>query len=111
MLVNCHIANLKELDEDAIKELTSKLKEDFRGSTEKGFLLAAQYHWFRGEQDKAREYVKFVIEHQQAYLPAYVVLGWIDVTCGRQALVKSSIDNFEKALASGNKKDIEVVHS
>jgi hypothetical protein len=36
-------------------------------------------------------------------------MGWIDLTSGRESLVKKSITYFDKALSNGNKKEIEAI--
>jgi hypothetical protein len=116
-------------DKDLLKELSLKVKEDIKQSNEKGLVQAALFHWLVREHDKAREYAKMVsftlhssilflfpyntsikqaIEKAPNYTPAQVALGWIDLTCGRDALVKKSIQYFENALQANNKKDVEV---
>lgn len=100
------------IDRDAITDLTARLKEEQRSSNETAFMHAALYHWHNGEHDKARDYVKYVIDQQPQYAPAQVLLGWVDLTCGRTTLARKSVQFFEKALSSGGgKKDIEVGRS
>jgi tetratricopeptide repeat protein 21B len=98
------------------------LNDDRKASNEKGFLLAAYFHWHNGEHDKAREYAKYVrncqcmltylsykvMDSQPQFVGAQILMGWIDLTSGRESLVKRSVNYFDKALSNGNKKEIEV---
>lgn len=86
-----------------------RLKDDLKSATEKSFLHAATFHWLNNEHEKAREYIKYVMENQPQFLPAQMLLGWIDLTCKRENLVKKSGLLFEKVISQGNRKDIDAL--
>jgi hypothetical protein len=49
-----------------------------------------------------------VAENQPQHSGAHTLLGWIDLTSGKNTLVKKSVLYFDKVLSNGSKKDIEV---
>ena len=71
-------------------------------------MLAAYFHWHNGDYEKAREYAKYVMDSQPQFAGAQILVGWIDLGSGREAMMRKSITYFDKALANGNKKEIEV---
>ncbi|PRP77845.1 tetratricopeptide repeat protein 21B-like [Planoprotostelium fungivorum] len=98
------------VDREAVAELNARIKEETKAASEVGLLNAATFHWHMGEYDKSREYLKLILESQPKYAPAHALLGWVDLTCGRQQLSKKSINHFEKSISSsGSSRNIEAM--
>ncbi len=55
--------------------------------------------WLSGRNDKSREYVDKLLKIAPTSAEGLALKGWIDLTSGREALVKKSINFFDKALA------------
>lgn len=51
-----------------------------------------------GRHDKAREYVDRMLKISPGSKEGLCLKGWIDLTCGRDSVVKRSIKYFEDAL-------------
>ena len=54
--------------------------------------------WLTGRHDKAREYVDRMLKVSQGSRDGLTLRGWIDLTCGKESMVKHSIKYFEEAL-------------
>ncbi len=55
--------------------------------------------WLSGRNDKAREYIDKLLKIAPNSVEGLALRGWIDLTSGREALVKKSMSFFDKALA------------
>jgi len=55
--------------------------------------------WLTGRSDKAREYTDRLIKMAPSSSEAMALKGWIDLTSGREALAKKSLQFFEKSLS------------
>lgn len=60
---------------------------------------ASLFLWLTGRQDKSREYVERLLKMVPESKAALSLRGWIDMTCGREGLVKKSIKYFEEAMS------------
>lgn len=97
------------VERDAVAELQAQLPSHRNSASEKGLMTAGQFHLLNEEYDKAREYVKKVLESQPNYTPALVLLGWVELLCGKEAVVAKSTQHFDKALAAEHTKDIDAL--
>ena len=96
--------------------LEKKIKAERQTCGERALYLAATFLWLSGRHDKAREYVERALKMStydievcilvictQGYLylfvQALILHGWIDLTCGRESVVKKSMKYFEEALS------------
>jgi tetratricopeptide repeat protein 21B len=66
-------------------------------------MQAATFYCHVGEYDKARELVTEVLEREQQNVAAQTLRGWIDLLCGREAMLNKSIGYFEGAERSQDK--------
>ena len=55
--------------------------------------------WLCGRHDKAREYVERMLKMSPTSKDGLTLRGWIDLTSGRETLMKRSLKYFEEALA------------
>lgn len=93
-------------DDELIEELNQKISRE-KQTPASGLFLAAQYYWLIDEFDKARDYAKKAMEVQKD-ISTVSLLGWIDLTCGRDSLARKSLEYFENATAMGGKKEVDV---
>lgn len=55
--------------------------------------------WLNGRHDKAREYVDRMLKMSQTSREGLTLRGWVDLTSGRDTMIKNSIKYFEDALS------------
>lgn len=55
--------------------------------------------WLSGRHDKAREYIDRMLKIAPGSNEGLTLRGWIDITSGRETLMKKSIKFFEEALS------------
>jgi len=109
-LMHAHNKN-KVVDTDAVKEYTAKLTIEEKSTNERALIQAAYFCWHTKRHDKARDYVSKALEMAPSNVTAQILRGWIDLTCGKDALASKSIVLFEGALGerSGGKRELEAV--
>ena len=54
--------------------------------------------WLRSRHDKAREYIDRMLKLTPKSREGLTLRGWIDLTCGRDSLIKRSVKYFDDAL-------------
>lgn len=54
--------------------------------------------WVSGRHDKAREYVDRMLKMSPSSKEGLTLRGWIDLTSGRETLMKRSLKYFEEVL-------------
>ena len=60
-------------------------------------MQAATFYLHIEEYDKARDLVTEVLERERENVSAQALRGWIDLLCGREAMLNKSIGYFEGA--------------
>ena len=66
-------------------------------------MQAATFYCHIGEFDKARDLVSEVLEREQQNVAAQTLRGWIDLLCGREAMLNKSLQYFQGAEGSADK--------
>ncbi|XP_064419793.1 tetratricopeptide repeat protein 21B [Latimeria chalumnae] len=85
-------------DRDAVQELDAKLKEDRKSAGQKALYFAGLFLWHLGRHDKAREYIDRMMKVFNGAKEGWILKGWIDLTCGREAYAKKSIKCFDEGM-------------
>ena len=60
---------------------------------------AGMFLWLCGRHDKAREYIDRMLKMSPSSKEGLSLRGWIDLTSGRETLMKKSVKYFEEALS------------
>ena len=55
--------------------------------------------WLCGRHDKAREYIDRMLKMSPSSKDGLALRGWIDLTSGRETLMKKSVKYFDEALS------------
>ena len=66
-------------------------------------MQAATFYCHIGEFDKARDLVSEVLEREQQNVAAQTLRGWVDLLCGREAMLNKSLQYFQGAEGSADK--------
>ena len=90
-------------DREAVQMLESRIRSERTGSGERALYHAALFLWLSGRHDKSREYADRLLKMAPSSIVGLSLRGWIDLTCGRETLVKKSIKYFEEAAAVHSK--------
>jgi tetratricopeptide repeat protein 21B len=96
LLVYAH-KKCKIVDREAVQQLESKIRSERTGSSERALYHAALFLWLSGRSDKSREYCDRLLKLAPGSELGLPLRGWIDLTSGRDAVVKKSIKYFEEA--------------
>ena len=59
--------------------------------------------WLCGRHDKAREYIDRMLKMSPSSKEGLALRGWIDLTSGRETLMKKSLKYFDEALSGSVK--------
>ncbi len=59
---------------------------------------AGMFLWLNGRHDKAREYVDRMLKITPSSDKGLALRGWIDLTSGREVLVKKSLKYFDDSM-------------
>mmetsp|Transcript_25348 Transcript_25348/g.63585 ORF Transcript_25348/g.63585 Transcript_25348/m.63585 type:complete len:157 (-) Transcript_25348:537-1007(-) len=89
------------VDSEAVNDLQNRVEVEERTAPERSLLQAAMFFWHIGEHKRAREQVIQILEVQPDYAQATALLGWIDLTSGRESLEKKCQKYFDQALSQG----------
>ena len=65
----------------------------------KALYYAGMFLWLSSRHDKAREYVDRMLKMSGGSKEGLALRGWIDLTSGRETVMKKSIKYIEEALA------------
>lgn len=60
---------------------------------------AGMFLWLCGRHDKAREYIDRMLKMSPGSREGLALRGWIDLTSGRETLVKRSLKYFDEAIS------------
>eukprot|EP00117_Sycon_ciliatum_P031489 scpid31598/ scgid0318/ Tetratricopeptide repeat protein 21B len=89
------------VDKDSIQKLEARMREERRSCGESGLYHAGLFLWMVGRHDKAREYIGRALKASPQANPEISTLyGWINLTCGRDSLVKTSVEYFDKPFSN-----------
>ncbi|XP_019518293.1 PREDICTED: tetratricopeptide repeat protein 21A isoform X6 [Hipposideros armiger] len=84
------------IDQEAIQELQSSLKETRKKASGTALYYASLFLWLMGHHDRAREYIDCVLRLSSTSSEAYVLRGWVDLTSDKPHTVKKSIKYLEQ---------------
>ncbi|KAM5233426.1 tetratricopeptide repeat protein 21A isoform 5-T10 [Hipposideros larvatus] len=84
------------IDQEAIQELQSSLKETRKKASGTALYYASLFLWLMGHHDRAREYIDRVLRLSSTSSEAYVLRGWVDLTSDKPHTVKKSIKYLEQ---------------
>ena len=59
--------------------------------------------WLCGRHDKAREYIDRMLKMSLTSKEGLALRGWVDLTSGRETLMKKSVKYFDEALSGSVK--------
>ncbi|CAI8036176.1 Tetratricopeptide repeat protein 21B [Geodia barretti] len=96
LLIYAH-KKCKIVDREAVQQLESKIRSERTESGERALYHAALFLWLSGRSDKSREYCDRLLKLAPGSEFGQLLRGWIDLTSGRDAVVKKSIKYFEEA--------------
>ena len=86
------------LDREAVQQLETKIRSERTGCGERALYHAGLFLWLTGRADKSREYSDRLLKVAPGSEVGLPLRGWIDLTSGRDPLVKRSIKFFDEAL-------------
>ncbi|XP_074168694.1 tetratricopeptide repeat protein 21A isoform X4 [Rhinolophus sinicus] len=84
------------IDQEAIQELQSSLKEIRKKASGTALYYAGLFLWLMGHHDKAREYIDRMLKLSNSSSEGYVLRGWVDLTSDKPHTVKKSIKYLEQ---------------
>lgn len=87
------------IDREAVQQLESKIRSERTSSGERALYHAALLLWLSGRSDKSREYADRLLKVAPGSEVGLPLRGWIDLTSGKDTVVKKSIKYFEEAAA------------
>ncbi|KAJ3382196.1 Tetratricopeptide repeat protein 21B [Entophlyctis sp. JEL0112] len=118
----------KIVDREAVQELQAKLTiaASTASSSDRASMHMALFLWQTGEYDQARDYLRKIMDNFSSasgkpastnaapssvavYWMAVTFMGWVDLTCGQDALVAKSSTWFDKVLDEYNPKDLDAL--
>ncbi|XP_016051686.1 PREDICTED: tetratricopeptide repeat protein 21A [Miniopterus natalensis] len=86
------------IDQEAIQELESSLKEIRKTASGTALYYAGLFLWLMGRHDKAKEYIDRVLRLSSSSREGYVLRGWVDLTSDKPHTVKKSIKYLEQGI-------------
>uniref|UniRef100_A0A452S1R0 Tetratricopeptide repeat domain 21A n=1 Tax=Ursus americanus TaxID=9643 RepID=A0A452S1R0_URSAM len=86
------------IDQEAIQELESSLKEVRNMASATALYYAGLFLWLMGRHDKAREYINRTLKISSSSREGYVLRGWVDLTSDKPHTVKKSIKYLEQGV-------------
>ncbi|XP_008155388.2 tetratricopeptide repeat protein 21A [Eptesicus fuscus] len=86
------------IDQEAIQELESSLKEIRKTASWIALYYAGLFLWLMGRHDKAKEYVDRMLQLSNSAREGYVLRGWVDLTSDKPHTVKKSIKYLEQGV-------------
>nr|KAF6476736.1 tetratricopeptide repeat domain 21A [Rousettus aegyptiacus] len=86
------------IDQEAIQELESSLKEVRKAASGTALYYAGLFLWLLGRHDKAKEYIDRMLKVSSSSREGYVLRGWVDLTSDKPHAVKKSIKYLEQGI-------------
>ncbi|CAK6435756.1 unnamed protein product [Pipistrellus nathusii] len=98
MALICAHKCCKTIDQEAIQELESSLKEMRKTASWIALYYAGLFLWLMGRHDKAKEYIDRMLQLSNSAREGYVLRGWVDLTSDKPHTVKKSIKYLEQGV-------------
>ncbi|XP_054549191.1 tetratricopeptide repeat protein 21A isoform X2 [Talpa occidentalis] len=86
------------IDQEAIQELESSLKEIRKTASGSALYYAGLFLWLMGRHDKAKEYIDRMLKVSSNFREGYVLRGWVDLTSDKPHTVKKAIKYLEQGI-------------
>ncbi|CAK7311819.1 Tetratricopeptide repeat protein 21A [Vulpes lagopus] len=86
------------IDQEAIQELESSLKEIRKTASATALYYAGLFLWLIGHYDKAREYIDRNLKLSNNSREGLVLQGWVDLTSDKPHIVKKSTKFLEQGI-------------
>nr|KAF6311388.1 tetratricopeptide repeat domain 21A [Myotis myotis] len=88
----------KTIDQEAIQELESSLKEIRKTASWIALYYAGLFLWLMGRHDKAKEYIDRMLQLSNGAREGYVLKGLVDLTSDKPQTAKKAIKYLEQGV-------------